>query len=403
MSKFLKVMIVLLTIAAMAAPAIAEDRLSLGGQMRVWGWSLDNGTNTSTFMAQRLRTAGKISIAEGVSITFRSDITEATWGARGTAPLSASAYGSGRMPYANGSMQWDRAHIDLTKGSVHFRAGQQWAGFGLGTTINSEDTGLAFDVKGPVTVSGFWFLSDQGTGGTSTADSYVYAVKAAHKTDSYSGDIFLGGQTKALNDRENAYILGVDFTTNLNAVKLAAELDFFFGDAAAATATAAKQDVMGTQLFVDASMAASDMLTVGGQLYYALAAGNNEVQYQYLGNDYNGHDPIGDLGGNMYNEVMSYGRPFDFTGDNAGVMGVRIYGLMKANDALKLGAGFAYLTPEDDKMTTRDSDMVIGLNAQYALMANTSLEAQVQFIAKDDTDTTVEDETQIGVGLFVSF
>jgi hypothetical protein len=398
MSKFLKVMIVLLAVAAFATPAFAEDRLAMGGQMRVWGWAQDNGSDWTTFMAQRLRMAGKLSIAEGVSITFRTDVTEATWGANGA---GTSSFGAGRMPASNGSMQWDRAHIDLTKGAVHVRAGQQWAGFGLGTTINQEDTGLSFDVKGPVTVSGFWFLSDQLGNGGAGSDAYVYAFKVAHKTDSYSGDIFVGGQNQEYNLTEKAYMVGVDFSTKLSVVNLAAELDAFFGDAAT------NVDAKGLQLFVDASLAASDAVTVGGQVYYAMSADNAkaEVQYQNLGNDYNGHDPIMDLGGNMYNEVISYGRPFDFTGNNAGVIGGRVYAKLKASDSIDLGASLAYLVPEDDKVNgnTRNSDMALAVNAQYKLMANTSLETQVQYIAKDDDNNAVEDVTQAGLALFVNF
>ena len=100
MSKFLKIMIVLLTIAAVAAPVMAEDRLSLNGEMRVRGWYIDDGgDSTDSFMDQRLRIGGKLSVAEGVSITFRFDETEATWGNGG------SEFGAGRMP--QDGMQWD--------------------------------------------------------------------------------------------------------------------------------------------------------------------------------------------------------------------------------------------------------------------------------------------------------
>ncbi len=390
MSKFLKVMIALVVIAGLAAPAIAEDRLGLGGQMRVRAWSLDNGTDTSTFVDQRLRIGGKLSIAEGVSVTFRFDETERTWGDGG------NEFGSGRLP--QDGMQWDRAHFDLDMGNVHLRAGQQWLGYGLlGGTVNAQEGGLKVDVKGPVAISAFWMLDDQ-RGGTSTADSYLFGAQVGHKTDAYAGNVFLAGQTKAKDAAESVYLLGANAKFNLNAVKLAAELDFFFGDANAT------DDAVGTQLFVDASMAASDTVTVGGQVYYALSADAGEVQYQNLGNDFGGWDPIMEsVASDIQNEKMAYGRPFDFAGGNSGVIGLRAYGAFKFSDALNLGASVAYLTPEDDANTTRDSDLLLVGSASYKVMANTTLQAQIQSVTKDDSDNTVEDELQLGLGLFVNF
>jgi hypothetical protein len=409
-------MIVLLTIAAMAAPAFAEDRLSLNGQMRVRGWRLDNGQDVNTYADQRLRIGGKFSVAEGVSVTFRTDVTERTWGAGG------SEFGSGRLP--QDGQQWDRAHLDLTMDNVHLRAGQQLVTFGLGETMNSQDAGFRFDINGPVTISAFWMLDDQrnvagtkagfeidqqtgvvvprlATPDNDNADSYFFGANVGHKTDMYSGNFFVGGETKAISADEKAFLIGADFATKLNVVNLKAELDFFTGDA---TATA---DSMGTQAFVDASMAATDVITVGGQLYYALAAGNNEVQYQYIGNDFDGYDPIWDLGTSLSNEQMPLGRPFDFTGDNAGVIGGRLYANMKATDSVKVAASVAYLTPEDDNMTKGNSDiksnLMVGGAVTYAVMANTSLQAQAQYTATDLHQGSTDDNFDIGVGLYVNF
>ncbi|NCO52793.1 MAG: hypothetical protein GW875_11945 [Deltaproteobacteria bacterium] len=393
MSKFLKVMIVLLTIAAVAAPAFAEDRLGLSGEMRVRGWLLDDGTDSKTYADQRLRIGGKFSIAEGVSVTFRTDVTERTWGAGG------SEFGSGRMP--QDGQQWDRAHMDLTMGNFHVRAGQQYVGYGLmAGTINSQDAGFSVSMKGPVAVSAFWLLDDQ-RGGTSTADSYLSAVNVSHKTDAYAANVFVGNQTKALTGQENVYLIGVNTTMNLAAIKLAAEFDYFTGD------YTNNVDAFGAQLFLDASMAAGDAATVGAQLYYALAADDDgsEVQYQNLGNDFNGWDPIVDVGTNLSNEQINVvARPFDFTGDNAGLIGLRGYGNFKAGDALILGASLAYLLPEDDGMTNIDDAIVFAAGAVYKVMANTSLHAQFQYETTSvDQGSDPDDEYQAGMGLYVNF
>ncbi len=72
----------------------------------------DTDDSTKTWADQRLRIAGKIAVAEGVSITFRTDITEKEWG-QGSGDF-------GQAARSGGNQQWDRAHIDLTKGDWSF-------------------------------------------------------------------------------------------------------------------------------------------------------------------------------------------------------------------------------------------------------------------------------------------
>ena len=133
--KLIKALVVMLVVVGMILPAVAvaEDRLSLSGEMRVRGWhtdydldDVDDSDSTQTWADQRLRIAGKLAVAEGVSITFRTDITESNWG-------SGNANGSGRTTVETStggysdfqSQHWDRAHIDFVKGDFHVRAGKQ--------------------------------------------------------------------------------------------------------------------------------------------------------------------------------------------------------------------------------------------------------------------------------------
>jgi len=407
-------MIVMLAIAAMAAPSVfAENRLSLSGQMRVRGWYKDfDLDSTNSYMDQRLRMFGNLAIAEGVKIQFRTDITENTWGKDG-----ANAFGSGRT----GVQQWDRAYIDLTKGAVHFRAGQQYAGFGLaGQTVNAEDTGLKLDYKvsDAVKVSTFGFLSNQNGDG---ADALIYAVNLGFKDDAYRFDLFGGGQTNEFADGENVYMISADMVTNIQAVKLQAEFNYFTGDASESAGNTI--DAIGTQFWLDASMAATETVTVGGEFYYAQGTDDpTEKQYTYIGNDYNGYDPLFNLGGNMYDEQIMFGRPFDLVGSlvdggfgkangltsaetdaarNSGAIGARLYGKVKASDALELGASAAYMEPEED-FDGLDSAMFYALNLKYKLMANTTVESQLQYVSIDgdlDKDTAILG----GLGLFVNF
>ena len=420
MSRFLKVMIVLLAIAAMVAPAMAEDRLSLGGQMRVRSWYKDfDQDHTNTYVDQRLRVGGKLSVAEGVSITFRTDITEQQWGNGG------SEFGSGRM---GGGQQWDRAHLDLTMGNSHFRAGQQYVGYGLASTINSQDAGFRYDYKGDIAFSTFLLLDDQN--GTS-ADSFLFGANIGNKGDNYKANLFfgyqndshpgvidwdaVGGPAVVDQDEEAVYMVGVDTVYTMDAFTIKGEFNYFAGDASKDV------DAFGTQLFLDVAMAASEQFTVGGQFYYA-AGDDKDRQYTYLGNDFNGYDPLFDVAGtSLSDEQIMAGRPFDLGTSliglgvgvtkegtlngaaSTGVIGGRLYTNFKASDAVNLGASFAYMTPEEDKhLKDFDSASFYAVGATYALMANTSLQAQFQYV---DVDTKADVDSAVlgGVGLFVNF
>jgi len=398
---------------------MAEDRLSLGGQMRVRSWHKDfDQKHTNTYVDQRLRIGGKLSVAEGVSVTFRTDVTEQKWGNGG------SEYGSGRMPQ-NGQ-QWDRAHLDLTMGNSHFRAGQQYVGFGLAQTINSQDAGFRYDYKGDIAFSTFLLLDDQN--GTS-ADSFLYGANIGHKGDNYKANLFFGLQNNshpgivdfdkkafADDDGEQVYMIGVDTVYNMDAFTIKGEFNYFTGDASQDT------DAFGTQFFLDVAMAASESFTVGGQFYYA-AGDDKDRQYTYLGNDFYGYDPLFDVAGtSLSDEQIMAGRPFDLgtsliglgvgvTKDgkslpgtaNTGVVGGRLYVGFKASDALNLGASAAYMTPEEDKnFKGFDSASFYAAGATYALMANTSIHAQVEYVDVD-TKSKIDSAFLTGVGLFVNF
>lgn len=381
MSKFLKSMIVLLAIVAMATPVLAEDMLSLGGQMRVRGWHIDaGGDNTDSRFDQRLRIGGKISVADGVSVTFRTDTTEATWGAN-------SGFGSGRLAGSNGT-QWDRAHLDINLGGFSVRAGQQYVGFGQSGAFNAQDNGLKV-VAGPVTA--FFMVDDNNGSSVTTSDDYFYGANFAQKSDSFKANFFVVGQK---DDAEEVYLIGADAAFNFDAVKLVTELNIFTGDASATA------DAFGTQLFVDVSMAASEAMTFGGQLYYALGD-DTDVQYVVLGNDFGGWDPLFAHGTGLDNEQIGEGRPFGFFGSNAGVIAARVYADAKVSDAVKIGGSLSYLEPEEDANVTADSAFTLAVGMKYAVMSNTSLGVQVEYVDVDDAG--VEEEISAGVGLFVNF
>lgn len=396
MSKFVKVMVALLAIAVFAAPAMAEDRLGLSGQMRVlYNYTDAGGDDTKSFLSQRLRVGGKFSIAEGVSVTFRTDWTESNWG-------SGNTYGSGRMANdSNGNLQWDRAHLDLDFDAFSLRAGQQYVEFGKMVTISSQSNGFKTTIKGAVPVTLFWMLTDDDTNdgdlydSNAAADAYLFGGNVAHKTDMYAANVFFGGQKAALDSDEEVYLIGVDTVFNLDALKLTAEIDYFTGDASGSV------DAVGLQGMVDAAFAASEAVTVGGQVYYAQGADEDEMQYEVLGNDFGYWDPFNAIGVGLDNVKEVGPRPFQALGANAGIIAVRGYTMAKLNDATTLGASIAYAEPEDDDMTDADSGLFLAAGVAYKVMANTSFRAQVAY--EDVDESGVDEVLKLHTGLFVNF
>ncbi|MBW2689419.1 MAG: hypothetical protein JRC99_05775 [Deltaproteobacteria bacterium] len=419
--KLLKVMLAVLVMAAMAVPVIAEDRLTLSGEMRVRGWhkdfSFDNFTNsedekvkdpddTETWGDQRLRVGGKIAVAEGVSITFRTDITESNWGTTG----GGNGFGSGR---SGSNQQWDRAHIDLTKGAFHLRAGQQYKAYGKTYALDSQDNGISVDYKfGDVPVNAFFLVNDD-NGSRSKSDAFLVGAKVSPKFDNVAVNAFVGNQTDG--SEESVTLIGADVTIPLDAFKIVAELDFFTGDS-----TSKNVDAYGTQFMLDGSMAVSDAVTLGGTFYYG-AGDDEDMQYTNIGNGFGGWDPVMDVGTSLSNEQIKYGSPFNiasiqgyegagFQATSAGSVGGRLYGDFKASDALKLGATAGYFQSEEDKIADIEV-LVLAGGLVYNLMANTTFHFQIEYTdgTVNKTDYTAVngdidfDNFRMGTGLYVKF
>ena len=429
--KLLKVLVAVLVMAAMAVPVIAEDRLSLSGEMRVRAWTTDTDVDgwsdsvSDTWANQRLRIAGKIAVAEGVSVSFRTDITEGTnWG-----DSSGFGGGAGNPERSNGfgharsgsQQQWDRAHMDLTKGIFHLRAGQQYVGTGGTFAVDTQDSGLSLDIKTSVPFNVFFIVDKDGDSSLSSSanydvqDAYLYGASVSPKGDNYSAKVFGAGYSDARFGTE-VYVLGASASTKLGPVNLFGEFDYFTGDSSDDGTT--KVDAVGSQLFVDASMAASDAFTVGGQLFYAAGTSkDDEDQYIRLGNGFNGWDPIMDVGTSLSNEEITFGgaldglgqqaNPFDFTNSHSGVVGGRLYTSFKASDTLNFGLSGAYLQTEEDKYVDVDA-MAFAVGMNYAVLKNTTLGVQLQYtdgtVNGQNGDPDVDfDSFQAGTGIFVAF
>jgi len=430
--KLVKILLAAALVAAMVLPAVAEDRLKLSGEMRVRGWHSDYSDGdvdpwdgaTRTWADQRLRIGGNIAVAEGVSVTFRFDITESNWGTTG----DGNGFGSGRSG-SDGSNQWDRAHMDLNKGNFHLRAGQFLQVYSMTDSFDAQDNGFSADYKlsnGSINAT---FQVDNCNDSNCkngalnngvydlNQDTFLSGVKYSGKFDNFGLDVY-GGNWHGDNDF-NVYLVGVNAKMNFGKLALAAAFDHFDGD------VNDNVDAMGDQAMVDASFAFTEKFTLGGQLYYA-KGDDEDVQFVRLGNGFNGWDPIMDVGTNLSNEQIVFGSPFnlaEFGGGEAqselqlgslGAMGARVYMSFKVSDTLKFGASAAYAEEEEDNNATLDGYALAG-GMVWSLMPNTSFHLQVQYvdgtleaksselkelIGDKDYDIT---NLAMGAGLYVNF
>ena len=426
--KMLKVLLAVLVMVAMVTPVIAEDRLSLNGEMRARAWHKDidpdwndRGDSTETYGDQRLRIGGKIAVAEGVSITFRTDITESNWGTTG----GGNGFGSGR---SGSNQQWDRAHIDLTKGSFHVRVGQYYQAYGKTYALDSQDNGISADyVIGDGSINAF-FMVDNDNGGKDQSDAFLSGLKYSGKFDKIALNVFAGnykqnGNAPAGSEANDADItlIGVDVTVPFDAFKLVAEVDFFDGDSSQVDADGKMLDAYGTQAMVDASFALSDAFTLGGAVYYG-QGDDEDVQITNIGNGFGGWDPVFDIGTSLSNEQISYGSPFNiaslavYEGDDvvatsAGSVGGRLYTSYNVSDAFTLSGTVGYFVSEEDKIADIEV-MTAGAGLVYKIMENTSWQVLAEYTGGTVNETNAvfngegyQDFTtfRMGSGLFVKF
>ena len=438
--KLIKALVVMLVAVGMILPAVAvaEDRLSLSGEMRVRGWhtdydfgDLDEDDGTETWADQRLRIAGKLAVAEGVSITFRTDITESNWG-------SGNVNGSGRTTVCKDvsgdtecsdfqSQHWDRAHIDLVKGDFHLRAGQQYNAFGKTYALDNQSNGLTLFYNGiENTKANVFVMLVDDNGGKDQSDAFLSGATIRPKFGDVQTAFFVGNYNDGLSDSgadgtgagEDVTLIGAYVTAMLGPVNFTGEVDFFTGDAGYDPVTDDNLDAMGTQVWLDGNMAATDAFTVGANLFYG-AGDDEDVQYTYIGSGFGGWDPLADVGTSLSNEQITYDRPFNVAEfslgaeggsvslGSLGAMGGRLYGSFKASEDLNFGASISYAQEEEDKFAELDY-MLLAAGMVYQILPNTTFQIQLQYLdgnVKVDDDDIDEDfdAFEAGTGLFVKF
>jgi hypothetical protein len=357
MSKFLKVMMVVALVAAMVAPAVAEDRLSLAGSMRVRGWFVnsDDGTTDESFAwnDQRLRVGGKIAIAEGVSVNFRFDASESeenssdgvAWGG-----ANSGSNGNTFAPYSNrrADVQFDKAYLQIAKGGYTVMAGQMYfGGFASGHLLDTAGAGIIIK-RGNVMLAHVKEtdeINGEAGGMTGLKDSSITAAKIDIKNDTMAITPMIS--YLAAGDDEDLLGLGVAAAAKLGAVNIKGEINYFDGQQAGTNGA----DRKGLQGYVDASSALSDTFTLGGILAYAQGQdGANEEHASYMDMPVFAEWHPETYG--FYSGDVDQSQTYDPTGQGAGVIAAIVYADLKLSDALDAKLGGTFCRPKRTTLKT---------------------------------------------------
>ncbi len=397
MSKFLKIMIVLLTIAAFAAPAFATD-ITISGQFRAEYYNLDNydyndsvDDNVDVF-DQRFRLDTNYMAAEGVKVRFRADFGESEWGNGGQSAVRNEDV-----------VQIDYAYLQIDKDIFSLTAGQHYFGLGNAIAVDTIGTGVSVATKTPVYVKAAFFKFNEGDTTMddikADEDENFYAAAIGHKGDNYNAELFYAMvDNGATDDNKNVIGLAVDF--NMDAVKLKAELNLLDGDNGTGT------DYSGTQFYLDASTAVSETVAVGGFFLYAQAPDAGDTQIQSVTNwDSFMPETYGYISATKIVMADPINDPINDGWDNSfgaqfgnGIISGAVYGTFKVSDDLGIKALAQYMVEEDD--SARDYDALnFNLSAKYTGFApNTSIVGQINYFAPgDDLDNALGLLTQLQV------
>ncbi len=439
MKKVLLALVVLL----FAVSVYAESRLDLSGQMRIRGKSFENLSNFNddddsdkeNYFDQRLRIAGKINVAEGISVHFRLDFDEEKWGTQGS--------------HGTSEIQTDRAFLEIDKDMYRLRAGRQLFGLGNYMALDHNGVGFLATLKTPVSVTFGYIKADEGSDAVNnlsddsdygSEDINVYVLNLGYKYNKAfninafvgyedggdytvdeaafddngdirddlgffdnDGDVDFGDYAHGEYDR---MVIGLQadgtianfFNYNIEYNNFSGEVDDYYdysNDAAVED-----KDYVGNQFYGDLNVNIN-MFKVGTEVFYAMGTDEeDEIQTTALAEEKGLWDDFVPMGNFGDSDILDYAFASDYTSqgvfelsENAGSMGIVPYVSVSPIDKLSLMLNVGYFEPEEDSVTNLDSVVVAVLSADYKLYENVGILAQYAYVAPD-TDNPDGDELQ---------
>ncbi|MBE0576687.1 MAG: porin [Desulfuromonadales bacterium] len=390
--KLLKVLVAVLVIAAMAVPVIAEDRLQLSGEMRVRGYLYDTDytdfgeedDDSGAWNDQRLRMLGKIAVAEGVSVVFRFDATESDENSSNAVAWGGSQTSAYQYSQRRADIQFDNAYLMVEKNGFTLKAGQQYFGFWgyTGKMMDVIGAGFTGQYKG-LTLMHVKRL-DENNGNDSFAQPNDGDVSLTGLKYDFKGEGFTLTPMVSYNQSDSAVrggdrdllALGLASSIDLGPVLLKGEFNYFDGEDNVG-------DIKGTQLYLDASMAATTTLRVGLMGFYALGDDEDE---QATNNNFDGAVDwtFADWHPESYGHwsvefVDEFADIYDPLGVNAGVMAAQLYADLQATENTSMKFAAMYFQNEDDEFIDYDG-YTLNAGIAYKLAKNTTLSLHANYI-----------------------
>lgn len=391
MKKFCVIVLAVLFVAGIVSEVVAEDRLKLSGAFRARAWYWENAEDYDNnndadklqYFDQRLRIAGRITAAEGISANFRVDLSEAQWGQQ-TGTSRGGGSGWNRANPGTPTIQVDRANVRIDREMFTLSVGLDYPGIGLdGNLYSSNQFGAIFRLKTPVVFDLIYnkldensSLTDTDIAGVNTEDTDLFGAQANYKRDNWSAGI--GGAM--FNDNSNVddspWGIAIWGASNFGPLDVSAELSFFGG-------SVGNTDYKGTQIYANGQYNIMSNLFVGAHIWWAQSQDGGDRQITGLSD---GGDPLGfaDLGP-FYTDILpleglndllgarQVTPEFDPSGQSAGAIGGTIYGGWRFMEPLLLEAQYLYVTPEDSGQTPLNYVNLVGLCLTYDWMPNTKL------------------------------
>jgi hypothetical protein len=430
-----KIFIIALAVMMVASMAYAEDRLSLNGSFRIWGWSTEgsdwNSDTTADWIGQRLRVGGKVAVADDVSVNFRMDFGESNWGDQYGPGGGYVVRPRGNNGTTNSSqLDIDRAFVQIDKEFWGLTAGQQYLGLGVAEVLDANvpalnlqikpmeqlkisliyakisengsyaDGTYAADVydKGDIDVTGGVItIAPRYAAGDSSEDVDFYAFNVSYDTDAFSLKAYYGMQDDSTPAEVNPSGGGIYGSMALGMFNLEAELDMFGGD------TAAGQDFTGTQFYLGANAGLTEMIKLGAEFFYAKG---DDTDTQITGwSDWYTFTPMS-MNTPMSGEFSAFEpngttSPFDPSGAGAGSLGGTLWADFAIMEGLKVGAKVGYWEVDEDANTFIDSIFAYNAYVSYMIASNTTL-ALTYMDSKPDLDGsqpagTTDDSYKVGI------